>query len=94
MSKGMKIIYDGGMVPVLGIQTDRDSQFYGWLCVKHPDGQWVTLADLKGELSNNASAISGLIEAAEELIANSTPFNPIVEIMKVEEALAALKESG
>lgn len=44
----VKIIYNGGYIPTLGICVDPDySSYQGWLVYKHPDGQWVTLADLK-----------------------------------------------
>lgn len=47
----MKTIYTGlptlALAPNLAIEEDQRSQFYGWLFAKHPDGQWVTLADLK-----------------------------------------------
>lgn len=44
--KGIKVIYRGGYIPDLAIDFNRESDFYGWLLYKHPDGQWVTLADL------------------------------------------------
>ena len=35
------------LAPDLGIETDRANEDFGWLFAKHPDGQWVTLYDLK-----------------------------------------------
>lgn len=47
----MKTIYTGWpglrIAPALAVQTDRESPQFGWLFAKHPDGQWVTVADLK-----------------------------------------------
>lgn len=47
----MKTIYTGWpglkLAPDLAIEEDQRDRFYGWLFAKHPDGQWVTLADLK-----------------------------------------------
>ena len=40
----VRIIYSGGYVPDLGIVTGR---YRGWLVYRHPNGQWVTLVDLK-----------------------------------------------
>ena len=40
----VEIIYQGGYVPDLGIV--RGSDLAGWLVYRHPEGQWVTLADL------------------------------------------------
>jgi hypothetical protein len=31
----------------LGIEMDPTNRYFGWLFAKHPDGQWVTVADLK-----------------------------------------------
>jgi hypothetical protein len=48
----MKTVYTGwptlNLAPDLAIDDDPKSKFYGWLFAKHPDGQWVSLADLKG----------------------------------------------
>jgi hypothetical protein len=41
----VKIIYQGGYIPDIGISLL--GSFRGWLVYLHPDGQWVTLADLK-----------------------------------------------
>ena len=38
-------IYRGGYVPDLGIVSEGG--FKGWLVYRNPDGQWVTLVDLK-----------------------------------------------
>jgi hypothetical protein len=46
----MKIVYSGALAPILAVEEDAASRYYGWLFVRHPDGQWVTLADLKGLL--------------------------------------------
>mgnify|MGYP001577524619 CR=1 FL=1 len=47
----MKVIYTGWpslkLTPDLAVEDDERSRHYGWLFAKHPDGQWVTLADLK-----------------------------------------------
>ena len=47
----MKIIYTGWpglkLSPDLAVELDPASRQFGWLFVKHADGQWVTLADLK-----------------------------------------------
>ena len=47
----MKVIYTGWpslkLAPDLTVEDDERNQYYGWLFAKHPDGQWVTLADLK-----------------------------------------------
>lgn len=46
-----EVIYTGWptlkLAPDLSVDMDRQSRSFGWLMVKHPDGQWVTLADLK-----------------------------------------------
>lgn len=52
LNKTMRVIYDGGYVPDLGIQMSKDSGYFGWLMFKHPDGQWVTLAPLKNVLED------------------------------------------
>lgn len=47
----MKVIYEGWeglrIAPKLAVDDDKASRTFGWLMVQHPDGQWVTLADLK-----------------------------------------------
>lgn len=52
------LIYSSDMmgIPDLHIVTDQKMEFYGWLMFKHPDGQLVSLADLKpyiGTVSGN-----------------------------------------
>lgn len=42
----VRVIYKGGYVPDLAIATDPDMSHQGWLLYRHPDGQWVSLADL------------------------------------------------
>ncbi len=42
----VKVIYSGGYIPDLGVITETKS-YKGWLVYRHPDGQWVTLTDLK-----------------------------------------------
>ncbi len=46
MDTGMRIVYNGGYIPDLVLITSRISSHHGWICYKHPDGQWVTLFDL------------------------------------------------
>lgn len=48
----MKVIYKGwgdgnAVAPFLAIDDNRNSRTFGWLMAQHPDGQWVTCADLK-----------------------------------------------
>jgi hypothetical protein len=47
----VKVIYTGWptlkLAPDLAIEDDPTQPAFGWLFAKHPDGQWVTLADLK-----------------------------------------------
>lgn len=47
----MQVIYTGWpslkLAPDLAICIDHQNRQFGWLFAKHPDGQWVTLADLK-----------------------------------------------
>jgi len=43
----VRTIYTGRYVPDLGIWQVPGHPMFGWLCYKHPDGQWVSLADLK-----------------------------------------------
>lgn len=43
----IKTIYSGGFIPDLGVKFDPDSSQHGWLFFLHPNGRWVTLADLK-----------------------------------------------
>ena len=47
----MKLIYEGWagikLAPDLAVDDVTESPSFGWLYAKHPDGQWVTLADLK-----------------------------------------------
>ena len=47
----MRTIYtgwpDAKIAPELAVQDDSSSRFFGWLMAKHPDGQWVSVADLK-----------------------------------------------
>ncbi len=45
----VKVIYKGGYIPNLGVV--QDGQFKNWLVYRHPDGQWVTLADLSGVIA-------------------------------------------
>jgi len=58
----MKTIYTGWpslkLAPDLAIEEDQRSRYYGWLFAKHPDGQWVTLADLKPEMRLQARPAS------------------------------------
>lgn len=46
-----EVIYKGwpGMqiAPEMSVDMAPDSRTFGWLMARHPDGQWVTLADLK-----------------------------------------------
>ena len=35
------------VAPELGVELNPNSQHFGWLFAKHPDGQFVTVADLK-----------------------------------------------
>jgi len=48
----LKTIYIGlpglKLAPDLAVDDDPKSRTHGWLFAKHPGGQWVTLADLKG----------------------------------------------
>lgn len=48
----MKVIYNSEMFgfPELGIQDDPVSPMYGWLFYHHPDGQWVSLANVRQEI--------------------------------------------
>ncbi len=48
-SMAVKVIYSGRYIPDLGIVLGPENYtgFIGWLVYKHPDGQWVTLVDLK-----------------------------------------------
>ena len=39
-------IYQGGYVADLGVVVNPKASFFGWLMFKHPDGQWVSLANL------------------------------------------------
>ena len=41
----VKVIYDRGFTDTLGIITEGGME--GWLVYRHPDGQWVTLTDMK-----------------------------------------------
>ena len=41
----VQVIYEGGYIPDLGISLLGGDR--GWLVYRHPDGQWVTLVDLK-----------------------------------------------
>lgn len=43
----MKVIYNQKYTHDLGIEDNKDRDHYGWLCYRHPDGQWVTLVDMK-----------------------------------------------
>ena len=45
----IKVIYAGGYIPDLAICLEDGAQ-RGWLVYRHPDGQWVTLVDLKEHL--------------------------------------------
>jgi hypothetical protein len=49
----VKLIYQGGYIANLGIV--EEGGFKGWLVYRHPDGQWVTLVDLKGEAKGKFS---------------------------------------
>ena len=42
----MKTIYNGGFIPDLAIQDVEGKRFFGWLFIKHPDGNWVSLAPI------------------------------------------------
>lgn len=48
---GNEVIYTGWpslkLAPDLAVCMDNSNPTFGWLLVRHPDGQWVTLADLK-----------------------------------------------
>ncbi len=44
----VKTIYQGEYTSDLGIVLEGD--LLGWLVYRHPDGQWVTLADLREHL--------------------------------------------
>lgn len=52
MSVSVKVIYGGEMTGgrMLGICDEPGSSF-GWLMGKHPDGQWVTLANIPTEMA-------------------------------------------
>lgn len=63
----VKLIYQGRYVRDLGIV--EEGYWKGWLVYRHPDGQWVTLADLKGEIDASASE---LIEEATKLTGSMT----------------------
>lgn len=46
----MKIIYNGsGLCPPIYLQNNKEGNFYGWLFVRHPDGQLVSIANIKKE---------------------------------------------
>ena len=62
----MKVIYDGGYIPDLAICEEGD--FKGWLMFKHPDGQWVSAADLKPAA---ALMIGVMIKAYDEAPADA-----------------------
>lgn len=64
-STKMQLIYNSGFVPDLAIC--REGSHEGWLMFKHPDGQWVTLADL-----NKADRIY----QAENQVNDHTPPTP------------------
>jgi len=55
--KDIRVIYQGGYIPDLAIDFTLSSDYYGWLYFKHPDGQWVTLADLRGTFSEHHQAL-------------------------------------
>lgn len=41
-----RVVYAGGMTRDLGVCDDPASEYFGWLCCRHPDGQWVTLVKI------------------------------------------------
>jgi hypothetical protein len=62
----IKTIYKGGYVRDLGIALD--GSWEGWLFFKHPDGQWVSLANIKAEFDKNPTPPSDeALEALDEL---------------------------
>ena len=46
MDEGVRVIYSGGYTHDIGVIIGHGDQ-NGWLVYRHPDGQWVTLADIK-----------------------------------------------
>ena len=56
----VRIVYTGGRIPDLAIVLSHSMR--GWLCYRHPDGQWVSLADVGiGELeAENAELLDQL----------------------------------
>lgn len=49
----MRTIYNGGFLPELAIDDDKDSRYWGWLMAKNPaDGRWVSLANMSLEITN------------------------------------------
>jgi len=74
------LIYSSDMmgIPDLYLVTDKTMSHHGWLMFKHPDGQLVSLADLKPHII--AFILSG----------NSSLYDPSQKIGTVEQAKAFL----
>jgi len=43
----VRTIYNGGYLPTLALEDDKDSPWHGWLFFKHPDGEMVSLAKIE-----------------------------------------------
>lgn len=56
--------YDGATGREMLLVADGSPSFAGWLCYRHPDGQWVTLRKATAE---DRAAVSSLTNAAPEL---------------------------
>ena len=45
--QGMVVVYEGStLCPPIAVQTSKKSRFYGWLFVKHTDGDWISIGKL------------------------------------------------
>lgn len=64
----MKTIYSGGYIPNLALQDDKDKPMFGWLCYKHPDGQWVSLSGEYKNLINQLTSARSRIEELEGVL--------------------------
>jgi len=62
------VVYEGGYISDLVVETDRTSPNYGWLLMKHPDGQWVTCAPILNQLEATGMILTR--ESAIDILLN------------------------
>jgi|SRR6185295_1126164 len=92
----VRVIYDRGIFNLPRLAIAQHSNMNGWLTVEHPDGGWVSLADLKPHFPSQQSheqLVVALATARKVLVVSCGEKAPYVRIA-LDDIDAALKQAG